>query len=332
MAGLFDDFTQNTAADPEAVRRALLAEQAQQFQQFSSKATTREDRIGRDIFGGLLGLAQSGAFGEKAQSFLEQGVDDDPRLKEVRDNAALAAEIRSLEGDPTSAIFAQKAADLAQARGRDDLALQYRSAAGTRQKQELAVQAEAQAAAVTQARQQFSALPTSAQEELIAVRPEFLTETLSLDPLEAANISKNMEERNVFQREKLKKQMLQVKAATNTKTTNADVNQTKATLSSITGLDADSFGGEEEFDTFVTPLAAEVQRRMDVLKDEGKRGDRNDITAQVFDEMQQQGVLSVVPSFFEFAGYGPKVEDVDPQKLKEFFAPVIQSDVIDLSN
>ena len=328
MAGLFDDFTKPVESNPAKVRKALEAQQAQVLSNFSAPAAGRHKDVqhARDLVAGMTGLAQAGAFGETAQEHM--GVENEPELVEAKANAALVKSIQELEGDPSSADFAKRAAVLAKDAGRPDLALRFTNAFGTRTKAEAAATAATALAQSKEERAKFSALPTSAQEEIVGLQPQFLVDTLGMSSEEAAQVSAQVAERNEFQRQKLKKSLEDVNKATTTKTTNADVNQIKATLSMF-GVTGSSFGfgdNTEEFDGFATPIAAEVQRRMDVLKDRGDRGDRNVITNEVMQELNDSGAFVLEPQFF---GDGVNVKELDPGKFANVFTG--QDEIIDLS-
>jgi len=320
MAGLFDTFSVDPMAAAEAQAAALRKQQEQNLRDRLGAGKTGIDRAASD-FGASFGSALAkGIFGEP----------EDKDLENVRDAAKLAASISEIEGDPTTSDFAAKAAEVAEKAGRKDLAIKYREAAGLRAKAEAKALAETQAAKTEESRKQFSALPTAAQEELVAVKPDFLVTTLGVDPAEAAAISKNVAERNQFQKAKLQKQLSDVSAATTTKTTNADVNQIKATLSMF-GISEASFGfgdNAEEFDNFATPIAAEVQRRMDVAKDKGERLDRNKVTDEVFKELETSGAIVLRDRWF---GEGKVIEDIDTAKFKNVFTGGATGPVIDLT-
>lgn len=327
MAGLFDNIAAPTN-DPARLLKAIQQQNSARQAEFIAAAPDKGQRAGREIVSGLSTLAGLGAFGKGLKDKFSP--ENDPDYKAVKQNAELSAAIQKLEGDPSTAEFAHKAADIAKEMGRDDLALQYREAAGVREKQELATELATKQQTIDTARQQFSALPTAAQEELVAVRPELLTDTLGIDPMQAAEVGKRMEERNQFQREKLKKQLTDIRAATTTKTTNADVNQVKSALTSLLGIDSSSFGfgdNTEEFDAFATPIAVEVQRRMDVAKDKGDRLDRNKVLNEVVEELKTAGALKLSDRFFSDK---KAIDDIDPDAFRNVFT-LTPEDVIDLT-
>ena len=324
MAGLFDSFAKDPNTDPEVVRKALEAQQRANLGEWVKGAKTQKETGARDIIAGIRGLADSGLFGE---SFKQP---EDPRLAAVKKDAELAAEINGLGVDLSSAAGAAKAAEVAAKYGRDDLAVHYKEVAGARATAEASSAAAVQKAATTEARNQFTALPTAAQEELVARQPEFLMTTLGLDPEDAQAISDKVAERNAFQQAKLKKQLEDVGSVTTTKTSTADVEQVKSTLHMM-GIDSSSFGwtkDEEALGAFATPLAAEVQRRMDVLKDSGARGDRNKITADVVKELEESGAFKMEPQFLD--GSRVNLQDFNSTKFKEVFTGS-SADLIDLS-
>lgn len=317
MAGLFDDVPAATN-DPAVVLKLLKAKREQQKGDFESGATSEYDRYGRQILSGLQGLQELGAFGKDAQKAIS--IENDPQYKAIKQNADLAAKIQAIKGDPSSAEFASQAAEIAKAHGREDLALTYREAAGNRRKAEAATAYKMQQDKITTGRQQFSALPTAAQEELVAENPQILVDTLGLDPMQAATVSKNVAERNAFQKAKLAKQLEDVGSATTTKTTNADVNQIKAALGSY-GIDQRSFGlvgdNTEEFDRFATPIAAEVQRRMDIAKDRGGRANQFEILGNVVDELKTSGAISTSNRWFSDS---VNIDEINPDSFRSVFS------------
>jgi hypothetical protein len=295
--GMFEDLTQNVSTDPSTVRKLLMDQQQAQLQKFANKPRrTKREEAGAGLVAGLLGLAQSGAFGEKAKSWSEQDVNSDPTFKQAQSNADLAQQIQELGGDPSTADFAAKAATLAHQSGRPDLALKYRQIAGERAKAEATASLKQAAEKQKQAREKWSMFPTSVQEEIVAQDPSVLTKNLGLPEDQAKQIGAAMVERNNLEKAKMQAALNKVKDATTTKTSGEDVKQIKAELGNF-GIDAKSFGlfgdNTEEFDRFATPIAGEVQKRLDEAKNKGERLSRTEVLGQIIQELKDAGAINL---------------------------------------
>lgn len=306
--GLFADF--GSAGTVEAQRKLLLDEQRAQFERLIQNAPTARERAAGGLVEGLVGLGQAGVFGDTVQDRLEP---TSPDLERARSDAEIAKEVAGFEEDPTSAAHSRRVAELAKAKGRDDLAIRALIQAGERTKSEKKLKLDAERAVTKERREQFKQFPTAVQEEIIARSPEQLVSDLGIDTEKATKISAAVEERNAFQRAKAKKELEDVTKVTATKITGADV---AATVSLVDTLTNGEFEGEPELETVSRLVADRAQTMANALKDAGQPIDMTDLRAQAFQKLQDEGVVTFNPGEEVFGAFnvGEKLE-VDPKKL-----------------
>lgn len=318
MAGLFD-IIGNVAQDPASVLSTLKQEDQAKWRKIIDAAPDKKQhniRAGAEL---LAMIGRSGAFGQKVKDKLS--LENDPQYKAAADAANLTKSLQELPGDPASADYAMRASQVAADAGRNDLALKYREAAGQRQAAEQAGAANTAKQQASTTRANFSALPAAAQNELVATQPDFLVKHLGIAPEAAKVISQRVAEQNKMQNDKLAKQIDAIGGGhtTTTKTTNADVNQVKSALSMF-GIDQHSFGhlGDTatQFDNFATPIASEVQKRIDVAKDKGVRLDRNKVIGDILSELRNSGAFQTSDRWFS---NNKAVDNIDPEAFRSVF-------------
>lgn len=311
--GLFSDFTSPDAARA-AVQRDLLEEQNTTFREGLAR-----QKGGKEMAGFTAGSFLGNLLGGFAESALGiDRVEGSPEVRAAKKDSALAKKLGAVEGDLTSSDAALAQAKIAREAGRDDLALALTVEAGNRKKTEVAAAAKTQAAVTKEARDQFNALPTAAQEELIGKQPQFLVDTIGLTPEKAAEVSNALAERNQFQKARLQKQLSDVQRATASPTTGADVAQVKNNMTTLFGIDSDSFsqfgGDEEEFEAFSGIVAGEVQRRVDIARDKGQRANEATVLKNIMKELQDGGAVSLTEKAFTI-GDQKKLDILDPETL-----------------
>lgn len=320
MAGLFDDFGLAPANDPAQMRKALEAQQQAQIAKVGEGNVSRRGKQGSRIVQGLLGLGAAGTFGEGIKE--ELGVEDEPELVATRKQGELVKTLQGLPGDPSSAAYATQAAREALAAGRPDLALKFRNAAGERAKAEASAASKVATEADSERRAELTGLGTSARNEFIAMNPDYLVENLNLTPDQAQAISDGVAEQNNLRRLKLKADLDDVGKATTTKVSASDIAQTTGHLAN-NGIDLSSLGfnsTEEDLDAFASPIASEVRRRMDVLKDSGQRGNEAAITTEVLKELIDGGAIQVSPQFFGGDEGELNIDSVDKIKFNSILS------------
>ena len=316
MAGLFDTI----GSDPVAAQR--IKEQAAALEKQSE--LLRSLRGGFDT-AGQAGLAIGGAFGGAFGRGLAGALPDQPDSPEMAQAKRQAESIKALsEFDLNTSEGLSSAAKALRERGDDLTALKLVMKAGEVRKAEAALAAKAQQQADEERRAEFKQFPSAVQEEIIARSPETLVTAIGLTPEKAQEISAKVEERNALSRAKLEKTLADVRKATATKVSGADVEQTSTVVDALTD---NQFEGTPELEAASRLVAARAQALANAAADRGETTDPTKLRAQAWQELNDEGVIKHDPGK-PFAGmtFGESLE-IDPEKLK---APTKRAGVLKL--